>query len=64
MKRRGVIQGPLAPLAPEAPVAAATVAGPTIKLDGLAKLALETGRTRLLVAGLMFALAFLAVGLR
>jgi cell division protein FtsI (penicillin-binding protein 3) len=35
-----------------------------IKLDGVGKLALETGRTRLLVTGLVFALAFLAIGLR
>ncbi len=35
-----------------------------IKLDGVSKLALEIGRTRLLVAGLVFALAFLAIGLR
>jgi len=35
-----------------------------IQLEGVSKLALETGRTRLLVAGLVFALAFLAVGLR
>ena len=41
-------------------------AGPPqpIKLEGVGKLALETGRTRLLVAGLVFALAFLAIGLR
>jgi len=41
-------------------------AGPPqpIKLEGVSKLALETGRTRLLVAGLVFALAFLAIGLR
>ena len=35
-----------------------------IKLDGVSKMALETGRTRLLVAGFVFALAFLAIGLR
>ena len=35
-----------------------------IKLDGVSKMALETGRTRLLVTGFVFALAFLAIGLR
>ena len=35
-----------------------------IRLDGVSKMALETGRTRLLVAGFVFALAFLAIGLR
>lgn len=35
-----------------------------IQLEGVGKMALETGRTRLLVAGFLFALAFLAIGLR
>jgi cell division protein FtsI (penicillin-binding protein 3) len=35
-----------------------------LRLDGTTKQALEVGRTRLLVAGTVFALAFLAVGLR
>lgn len=35
-----------------------------IQLDGSAKLALEVGRTRLLAAGLLFAVAFLVIGLR
>jgi cell division protein FtsI (penicillin-binding protein 3) len=33
-------------------------------IDGIAKQALETGRTRILVAGALFSLAFLAIGLR
>ena len=37
---------------------------PLVTLDGVAKQALETGRTRLLVTGFVFALAFLALGLR
>lgn len=36
----------------------------TVSLDGQRKAALEVGRTRLLVAGAIFLLAFLAVGLR
>lgn len=35
-----------------------------VELEGTAKAALETGRTRLIVAGLVFACAFLVVGLR
>lgn len=35
-----------------------------VELEGSRKAALETGRTRLIVAGLVFALAFLMVGLR
>ena len=35
-----------------------------IHLEGVAKEALETGRTRLLVTGLVFALAFFVIGLR
>lgn len=35
-----------------------------VELEGAAKAALETGRTRLIVAGLVFACAFLVVGLR
>ena len=35
-----------------------------IQLDGAAKQSLETGRTRLLVTGLVFALAFFFIGLR
>ena len=35
-----------------------------IHLDGAAKQSLETGRTRLLVTGLVFALAFFVIGLR
>ncbi len=37
---------------------------PLVTLDGVAKQALETGRTRLLVTGFVFALAFLAIRLR
>lgn len=51
---RGV--GAQEPQPPDAPT--------PIKLDGVSKMALETGRTRLLVAGFLFALAFLAIGLR
>jgi cell division protein FtsI (penicillin-binding protein 3) len=36
----------------------------TVSLDGQRKAALEIGRTRLLVAGAVFLLAFLAIGLR
>jgi cell division protein FtsI (penicillin-binding protein 3) len=35
-----------------------------VTLDGVAKQALETGRTRLLVTGFVFAVAFLVIGLR
>jgi cell division protein FtsI (penicillin-binding protein 3) len=35
-----------------------------LRLDGQRKEALETGRTRLLVAGIVFALAFAAIGVR
>ena len=35
-----------------------------VELEGNAKTSLETGRTRLIVAGAVFALAFLAIGLR
>ncbi len=35
-----------------------------VQLDGAAKQALETGRTRLLVASMVFAAAFLVIGLR
>ncbi|MGF1609760.1 MAG: peptidoglycan D,D-transpeptidase FtsI family protein [Kiloniellales bacterium] len=35
-----------------------------VHLDGAAKQSLETGRTRLLVTGLVFALAFFVIGLR
>ncbi len=35
-----------------------------VQLDGAAKLALEIGRTRLIVAGLLFAVGFLVIGLR
>ena len=54
------------PLAPPQPreTAARPSDPPRVTIDGSAKLALETGRTRLLVAGLIFALAFSAVGLR
>ena len=38
--------------------------GRLVHIEGSAKQALETGRTRLLVTGLVFALAFLFVGLR
>lgn len=48
--------GPREPPSPASPA--------PIKLDGMGKMALETGRTRLLVAGFVFALAFLAIGLR
>ena len=43
-----------------------SVSGPAtlVRLDGAAKLALEVGRTRLIVAGLLFAVAFLVIGLR
>jgi cell division protein FtsI (penicillin-binding protein 3) len=48
--------GPGEPPTPDGP--------PPIRLEGVGKMALETGRTRLLAAGFVFALAFLAVGLR
>ncbi len=37
---------------------------PVIRLEGIAKQALEIGRTRLLVTGLIFAMAFATIGLR
>jgi cell division protein FtsI (penicillin-binding protein 3) len=47
------------PVGPEQPTPERVV-----RLEGSAKQALETGRTRLLVTGLVFALGFLVVGLR
>jgi len=57
---------PLTPTRPWADLAApqSRDSPAPIKLDGVGKMALETGRTRLLVAGFLFALAFLAIGLR
>ncbi|MCP4329388.1 MAG: penicillin-binding protein 2 [Alphaproteobacteria bacterium] len=49
--------------APQAPTSAAHDGG-RIRFDGATKLVLERGRTRMLMGGLMFAIAFTVIGLR